>query len=380
MVREFKIHIPQEQVEDLQKRLQHTRWPRSIASDWSRGQPPRLIKDLAEDWRVRFDWRAQEDRLNRYPQFVTEIDGQPIHFLHIRSPEPHALALVMTHGWPSSVAEFLEVIGPLSDPRAHGLDPSIAFHLVIPSPPGYGFSTPLAGPGWDAARTARAWDTLMKQLGYERYGAQGGDVGALITRELGILAPAGLIGIHVQQIFAFPSGASGEMEGLSQFERDGFATLQKFEKYSAYNEVQSKRPGTLAFGLADSPVAQLAWNAELFFGFEGQTADRVDRDRFLTHVSIYWFTNSGGQSAEHYFENAQTGAGYRDLPNRTPTGVAVFPDDFRSVRNFARRANHIVHWTEMPRGGHFAAMDAPDLLVEDIRALFSALLSGRIAP
>ena len=379
-LREFRIHIPQEDIEDLRKRLQLTRWPRPIADDFSRGQPLQLIKNLAEYWRTRFDWRAQEARLNRYPQFLTEIDGQTLHFLHVKSPEPNAMALIMTHGWPSSVAEFLDVTGPLSDPRAHGLDPVIAFHLVIPSLPGYGFSTPLAGPGWDAARTARAWDTLMKQLGYERYGAQGGDVGALITRELGIIGPAGLSGIHLQQIFAFPSGAPGEMEGLSQFEREGLATLGQFQKYSAYNEVQSKRPGTLAFGLADSPVAQLAWNTELFFGFEGQTADRVDRDRFLTHVSIYWFTDSGGQSAESYFENAQTGAGYRDLPNRTPTGVASFPDDFRSVRTFAQRANHIVHWTEMPRGGHFAATDAPELLVADIRAFFSTLLSGRISP
>jgi epoxide hydrolase len=373
-MRPFKIDIPQSDIDDLKRRLRLTRWPVPIAHDWSHGQPPGLIRDLVDYWLTGFDWRAQEARLNAYPQYLTEIDGQPIHFLHIRSPESNALPLILTHGWPSTVVEFLDVIGPLSDPRAHGLDPSTAFHLVIPSLPGFGFSTPLAGPRWEASRTAKAWDALMKQLDYNRYGAQGGDIGALVSRELGILRPPGLVGIHLQQIFVFPVGAPGEMEGLSPFEQAGFALLEKFQKHSGYSDIQSKRPATLAFGLADSPAAQLAWNAELFFGFEGETADRVDRDRFLTHVSIYWFTNCGGQAAEFYFENARTGAGYRDLPNPTPTGVATFPDDFHSVRNFARRANNIVHWSEMPRGGHFAASDEPALLVEDIRKFFGPLI------
>jgi pimeloyl-ACP methyl ester carboxylesterase len=329
------------------------------------------VRELASYWADGYDWRAQEAQLNRYPQFLTEIDGQTIHFLHIKSAEPNAFPLILSHGWPSTVAEFLGLIGPLTDPRAHGLDPAVAFDLVIPSLPGFGFSSPLACPGWDAARTAAAWDTLMTRLGYARYGAQGNDAGALVGRELGILQPAGLTGVHLQQIFAFPSGAPGEMDALSPFEQAGFANLARFQKYNGYADIQSKRPGTLAFGLADSPVAQLAWNAELFLGFEGESAATIAPDRFLTHVSIYWFTATGGQAAEFFFENARSGAGYRDLPNQVPTAVASFPADFRSVRSFAARANHrLVQWTEMPRGGHFATEEEPALLIEDMRRFF----------
>lgn len=370
----FTIAIADKDIDDLKVRLEGTRWPHPTTDDWSHGQPLHFIRELADKWLLDFDWRKHESALNAYPQFLTTIEGQTIHFLHIRSKEPNAFPLLLTHGWPSSVAEFIDVIGPLSDPRAHGLDPALAFDLVIPSPPGYGFSTPLAGPGWDSARTARAWDALMKSLGYTRYGAQGGDLGALITRELGILAPEGLVGVHLQQIFSFPNGTPGEMDRLSPFEMEGFANLENYQKYAGYQPIQQKRPGTLGYGLVDSPVAQLAWNAELFFGFEGQGAAYVDRHRYLTHASIYWFTASGGSAANIYFEDAQTGAGYREVMNPTPTGVAVFPWDFRSVRSFAERANNIVHWTEMPRGGHFAAVDAPDLLVADIRAFFSALI------
>ena len=237
-----------------------------------------------------------------------------------------------------------------------------------------GLSSPLASAGWDAARTAAAWATLMKRLGYERYGAQGGDVGALVARELGILAPEGLAGVHVQQIFAFPSGAPDEMQGLTPFEMAGFERLDYFRKYAGYVDIQSKRPGTLAFGLTDSPAALLAWNAELFFGFEGERVTEVDRDRFLTHLSLYWFTGTGGQAAEMYFANAASGAGYRDLPNPTPTAVAVFPDDFRSVRSFAARSHtRLLQWTEMPRGGHFANETDPQLVVDDLRRFFGAL-------
>lgn len=373
-IRPFRIDIPQAAIDDLKQRLRQTRWPQAAAQDWSRGQPVAFVRELAHQWLNAYDWRQAEAELNRHPQFTTDIDGQTIHFLHVRSPEPHALPLLLTHGWPSTVAEFLDVIGPLSDPRAHGLDPAQAFHLVIPSLPGFAFSSPLAGPGWDAARTAAAWDVLMKRLGYERYGAQGGDAGALVTRELGILNPQGLVGVHLQQIFAFPSGAPGEMEKLSPFEMEGMGNLSRFQKYNGYAEIQSKRPATLGFGLVDSPVAQLAWNAELFFGFEGEAAGSMDRERYLTHVSLYWFTATGGQAAEFYYENAQTGAGYRELPSKAPTAVASFPNDFRSVRAFAERSHtNIVQWTEMPEGGHFAAADAPGLLIDDIRSFFARL-------
>jgi pimeloyl-ACP methyl ester carboxylesterase len=370
----FKIRISEQQLADLRERLTMARWPQQPVGDWTHGQPAAFVRELAEQWLRTFDWRAAEARLNAYPQFTTVIDGQTIHFLHIRSKEPNAFPLILTHGWPSSVAEFLDVIGPLTDPRAHGLDPALAFDLVIPSLPGYGWSVPLAGAGWDAARTARAWDALMKRLGYVRYGAQGGDVGALVGRELGILKPDGLVGTHLQQIFAFPNGTPGEMDNLTPFEMEGFANFEMYQKYSGYADIQSKRPGTLGYGLVDSPVALLAWNAELFFGFEGQGEKFTDRERYLTHVSIYWFTGTGSSAAEMYLANAQTGAGYRELPNETPTAVASFPYDFRSVQSFAKRSNNIVRWTEMPQGGHFAASDATDLLVEDVRAFFASLI------
>jgi pimeloyl-ACP methyl ester carboxylesterase len=370
----FKIDIPDAAIDDLNARLAKTRWPHVITNDWSRGQPMSLVMELADQWQNKYDWRTQEAALNRYPQFMTEIDGQPIHFLHIRSKEANAFPLILSHGWPGSFVEFLDLIGPLTDPAAHGLDTSLAFDLVIPSLPGFGFSSPMTSPGWDSARTAKAWDTLMTGLGYARYGAHGGDAGALVGRELGILAPDGLVGTHLLQIFAFPTGAEGEMEKLSPFEMEGMANLASFEKYGGYQAIQSKRPGTLAFALVDSPVGQLAWNAELWFGFEGQGAAHVDRERYLTTNAIYWFTGTSGSAANVYFEDTQTGAGYREIDNPTPTGVAVFPNDFRSVRSFAERSNNIVHWSEMPRGGHFAASEAPDLLAADIRAFFAGLL------
>ncbi len=374
-VKPFKIDISDAAIADLKARLGQTRWPHAITNDWSRGQPASLIKELADQWQNKFDWREREVELNRYPHFMTEIDAQPIHFMHIKSKVPKAFPLILSHGWPGSFVEFLDLIGPLTDPKSHGLDESIAFDLVIPSLPGFGFSSPLSAPGWDSARTAKAWDTLMTGLGYERYGAHGGDAGALVSRELGILAPKGLVGTHLLQIFAFPAGAPGEMEKLSPFEMEGMANLASFEKYGGYQAIQSKRPGTLAFALVDSPVGQLAWNAELWFGFEGQGADHVDRELYLTINSIFWFTGTSGSAANVYFEDTQTGAGYREEKNSTRTGVAVFPNDFRSVRSFAERANNIVHWTEMPRGGHFAASEAPDLLAEDIRKFFVGLIA-----
>lgn len=365
----FKVEFSAEAVADLRERLAMTRWPTQVGEGWSHGQPVGFIQELARQWGEHFDFAKAEATLNRYPQFLTEIDGQTIHFLHIKSKEADAFPLILTHGWPSTVYEFFPVIGLLTDPRAHGLDPALAFDLVIPSAPGYGWSA-LAGDGWDSARTAKAWDALMKGLGYQRYGAQGGDIGGLISKELGILRPDGLVGVHLQQIFAYPKGAPGEMGKLSAFERDGFKNLDSFRKYSGYQDIQQKRPGTLSFGLTDSPAAVLAWHAELFFGFEGEGAEFVDRETYLTHASVYWFTGTAGSATNIYLEDARSGAGYREEWNATPTAVAVFPWDFRSVRSFAERGNNIVHWTEMPRGGHFAAMDAPDLLVEDIRTFF----------
>jgi epoxide hydrolase len=370
-IRPFRIEISDAELEDLRDRLAKTRWPDELPGvGWSYGVALDFVKDMTEHWRSSFDWRKQEALLNEIPQFTTTIDGTNVHFLHVRSPEPNPLPLILTHGWPGSVAEFLDVIGPLSDPRSHGGDAADAFDLVIPSMPGYGFSGPTNDTGWDSARIAKAWDTLVKRLGYERYGAHGGDAGALVTRELGILKPEGLVGVHMLQIFAFPSGDPDEMARMDEFEREGMKNLESFEANSGYVKIHQTRPQTLAYGLTDSPAGQLAWNTELFAGFGGEGAEYLDRDRFLTHVSIFWFTATAGSSARQYLEDGKSGAGYRELPNETPTGVSVFPWDFRSVRAFAERSNNIVHWSQMERGGHFAASDAPDLLVEDLRTFF----------
>jgi pimeloyl-ACP methyl ester carboxylesterase len=370
-IRPFRIDVPDAELEDLRDRLAQTRWPDELPGvGWSYGVALEYVKDMTEYWRTSFDWRKQEAVLNEFPQFTTTIDGTNVHFLHVRSPESNATPLILTHGWPGSVAEFLDVIGPLSDPRSHGGDAADAFDLVIPSIPGYGFSGPTKDTGWDSARIAKAWDALMKRLGYERYGAHGGDAGALITRELGILKPGGLVGVHVLQIFAFPAGDPDEMARMDAFEKEGMAILANFEAQSGYLKIQQTRPQTLAYGLTDSPTGQLAWNSELFAGFGGEAAETLDRDRFLTHVSIFWFTATPGSSARQYLEDAKSGAGYREVPNETPTGVSVFPNDFRSVRAFAERSNNILHWSQMDRGGHFAASDAPNLLVDDLRTFF----------
>jgi pimeloyl-ACP methyl ester carboxylesterase len=373
-VRPFRIEVPEADLDDLRDRLARTRWPDELPDvGWSYGVPLGYMREMAEYWRTGYDWRAHEARLNALPQFTTTIDGANVHFIHVRSPEPDALALVLTHGWPGSVAEFLDVIGPLTDPRAHGGDPSDAFDVVVPSLPGYGFSGPTNQTGWDAARTAKAWDVLMKRLGYRRYGAHGGDVGALVCRELGILKPSGLLGVHVLQIFAFPSGDPAEMENLSEYDQEALGILSGFEDRAGYLKIQQTRPQTLAYGLTDSPVGQLAWNSELFMGFGGESVGSVDRDRFLTHVTMYWLTATAGSSAREYYEDARTGAGYRELPNTVPTGVAVFKNDFHTIRRFAERGNNVVHWSVFDRGGHFAAMDAPDLLVGDLREFLRPL-------
>jgi pimeloyl-ACP methyl ester carboxylesterase len=290
----------------------------------------------------------------------------------VRSPEPNALPLILTHGWPGSVVEFLDMIEPLTDPRDHGGDPAQAFHVVVPSIPGYGFSGATRDSGWDSARMARAWAELMSRLGYHRYGASGGDAGALITRELGILKPAGLVGIHLLQIFAFPSGDPAEMARLSEKDRASLGITSDFESKSGYVKIQSTRPQTLAYGLTDSPAGQLAWNAELMTGW-GDDPGYLDRDVFLTNVTIYWLTATAGSAARQYSEDSRTGAGYREVPNTVPTAVAVFPVDFRTIRAFAERSNNIVRYTEFDRGGHFAYLTDPDLIVRDLRAFFGEL-------
>ena len=374
-VKEFRIEIPQADLDDLGRRLAGARWPSELdGAGTDYGMPLDVVRRLAQRWGDGYDWRAHEAMLNGFPQYTTTVDGQNIHFLHVRSARPDALPLLLLHGWPGSVLEFAGMIGPLTDPAAHGAGPEApAFHVVVPSLPGYGFSGPTTEPGWDSARMARAFATLMSRLGYHRWGAAGGDAGALVGRELGILAPDGLIGVHLLQIFAFPSGDPAEFERVSDVDRESLSgTTADFQSKAGYQKIQQTRPQTLGYGLTDSPVGQLAWNAELWTGW-GDYADHLDVDNYLTHASIYWFTRTGVSSARHYYEDAHSGAGYRDEPNPVPTAVAVFPQDFRTVRAFAERANNIVRYTEFDRGGHFAYTTDPDLVVGDLREFFTSL-------
>ena len=365
----FSINISDAALADLRERIEMTRWPMAATDDWSRGQPVAFIRALAEQWLHRFDWRMHEAVLNRYPQFLTEIDGQVIHFVHVRSGRADAFPLLLTHGWPSTFREYLPLVELLSNPGD-----GQAFDLVIPSLPGFGFS-PLSGPGWDSKRVARAWDVLMKGLGYQRYGFVGNDVGSGVGKELGVLAPEGLLGVHLQQIFAFPANEA-DWAKMDAFEAEGMANVALWESANGYQRIQQTRPATLAYGLADSPVAQMAWNTELVFGADGRGTESVDRESFLVDAAIYWFTGTGATAANIYHEDFKSNAGDDGQRNDTPTGVAVFPEDFRSVRTFCETNNNIVHWTQMPRGGHFAAASAPDLLAADIRTFFSGLLSG----
>jgi epoxide hydrolase len=366
----FRADIPQADLDDLQQRLGRVRSPDELPdAGWDYGVPLGYTRELVEYWRNGFDWRAQEARLNEHPQFITEIDGQRVHFLHVRSPEPGALALICTHGWPMSVFEYLDLIGPLTDPRAHGGDPADAFHLVVPSIPGVGFSGVTSEPGWDSRRVARAWVQLMANLGYERYGAHGNDGGSQISPEVGRTDPDQVVGVHVTQLFSFPSGDPAEFENVSAEDQAAMAFLQDFEARGglAYNRYQSAQPQTLAYALQDSPAGWMAWVTQLF-------TDEVDRDYILTNASLYWLTGTVGSSIRRYYAEAHPTEPPPAEPTTTPTGVAIFAKDFQSIRRFADRDHsNIVRWTHYDRGGHFSPHDAPDLLIDDIRAFYREL-------
>lgn len=379
-IRPYRIDIAQADLDDLRDRLSTVRLPPTIA-----GTGPQMgvtvdhlaeLAELAEHWRTGYDWRAWERRLNELPQFTATIDGQIIHFLHVRSPETDATPLILTHGWPGSFTEFLDVIGPLTDPRAHGADPANAFHLVIPSIPGYGFSSPLVGLGWDPTRVARAWAQLMARLGYNRYGAQGGDWGSIVSQALGRVDADHVIGVHLNFLPTDPTGAPGELDSLDPDEKARLdRNLQLQAEGGAYFALHASRPQTLAFALADSPAGQLAWILERFQEWTDSTAQPqggIDRDRILTDVMLYWLTNTAGSSAHFYYEVTHTTN--HPQPSDTPTCVAVFPHDIQlPIRTLADRTANILRWTEFDRGGHFAAMEQPDLLVSDIRTFFHDL-------
>jgi epoxide hydrolase len=368
-LRPHHVEIAQADLDDLQARLERVRWPDELPGvDWQLGVPLDYVRELVERWRTGFDWRAHEARLNAHPQFTTTIDGQQVHFLHVRSPEPDALPLICTHGWPMSVFEYLDLIGPLSDPRAHDADPGDAFHLVVPSLPGVAFSGPTTAPGWDTTRLARAWVELMARLGYERYGAHGNDAGSQISPEVGRHDPDRVVGVHVTQLFSFPSGDPAEFAGMSDEDMAAMKFLEQFTAGGglAYNAYQSAQPQTLAYALQDSPAGWLAWVTQLF-------QRSVEPDYILVNASAYWLTSTIGSSIRRYYAEAHTEERPTE-PTSTPTGVAIFANDFQSIRRFAERDHsNIVSWNRYGRGGHFSPHDAPDLLLADIRQFFRAL-------
>ena len=334
------------------------------------------MQRLVAYWRHDFDWRSAESRLNSHPQFLTEIDGQWVHFLHVRSPEPNATPLLLLHGWPGSVVEFLDVIGPLSDPRSHGGDASDAFDLVIPSLPGFGYSSPLSEAGWNEQRMAEAFVVLMERLGYDRYGAQGGDFGAGLAPEIARIAPERVIGVHVNAatigFIPYHQVAEDEAAGLTPIERERLERLAWFtSEGQGYYAISSTRPQTLAYGLHDSPAGQLAWIVEKFHDWTNTTKarpeDAVDLDHIITNVALYWFTGTAGSSANLYYETAH--ASPQPEPSGVPTGVAAFAQDV-SIRRYAEPLNSIVHWSDFSVGGHFAALETPDLLINDVRTFF----------
>ncbi|WP_433715664.1 epoxide hydrolase family protein [Nocardia sp. CA-084685] len=377
-IRPFRIDIPQAELDELRARLASARLPHSVPgteSDWGRGIAPDYLRELAEYWRDGFDWRAQEAKLNAYDQFTTEIDGQIIHFFHVRSPEPDAVPLLITHGYPSSVVEFLELIGPLTDPRAHGGDPADAFHVVIPSLPGFGFSTPLASIGWELARTTEAFAEIMARLGYEKFVAQGGDIGAGVTGRLATTHPERLIATHVNSDRG-SLGLVGEQLPMPDcLSEDELAAIEaaraRWNQQKGYLVLQSTQPNAIAAALTDSPIAQLAWIAEKFQAWTDPTratGEAVDRDLLLTNISIYWFTRSGASAAQFLWETAHSGMDWVS-PSGVPQGWAVFNTD-PLMRRVMNPDGHIEHFNGYAEGGHFAALEQPRLLVDDIRTFF----------
>lgn len=368
----FKLAIPDEALADLRLRLANTRWAdRETVGDWSQGVPLDRIRALCEYWARDYDWRRCEARLNAFGQYHTVIDGLRIHFLHVRSPNPDAVPLVLTHGWPGSVVEFLDVIGPLTDPAAHGGDAADAFHVVIPSLPGFGFSDKPACAGWGVERIAKAWVTLMKRLGYSRFFAQGGDWGAAVATAIGMLAPPECVGIHLNMPLIYPG--KDDLAQLTLAEQASVASMKFYRTSdSGYAKLQRTRPQTLAYGLTDSPAAQAAWIYEKFHAWtdnRGEPEDALTRDAMLDNIMLYWLPAIAASSARLYWESM---AFFKTQPLALAVGVTIYPKEFsRPSRRWAERhfAN-IVHWNEAGKGGHFAAFEQPSLFVAELRDCF----------
>jgi pimeloyl-ACP methyl ester carboxylesterase len=373
-IRQFQIAVSDDDLADLRRRLGQTRWPDAeCVDDWGQGMPLAYARELAAYWLDEYDWRAREARLNRFDQFVTEIDGVDIHFIHQRSPHSDALPLVITHGWPGSVVEFDKVIEPLTDPTAHGGPAEDAFHVVCPSLPGYGFSGKPTTTGWGVDKIADVWETLMCRLGYDRYGAQGGDWGAAVTTWIG-RKKGHCLAIHTNMPIALPPTSS--LKNPTEEEKQALAALAHYQKWdSGYSKQQSTRPQTLGYGLVDSPVGQLAWIVEKFrfwMDCDGHPENVLSKDELLDNVMMYWVTRSAASSARLYWESFEDFSASQRV--ELPTGVAAFPKEIlRAPRSWCEASYQITRWTTMPRGGHFAAFEQPELFVDDVRAFFATV-------
>ena len=382
-IQPFRLEVPQVEIDDLRYRLHRTRWPREQPGvAWKRGVPVGYLMELAEYWRTSYDWREHEANINRFPQYTTVVDGAVVHFLHVRSRAPNALPLMLIHGWPGSIMEFVDTIGPLTDPHLHGGDRTQAFHLVIPSIPGHTLSGPLTETGWTHGRIARAFTELMARLGYERYGVQGGDVGALIAPQMARLAPRHAIGVHVNALVTLPYGDPADMAGFTAAEQERVARHKRFHQDMAgYLHIQSTRPQTLAYGLTDSPAGQLAWIVEKFQEWTDPATrfahDVANTDRILTNVSLCWFTRTAASSANLHYEALHDPSAWAPKGRSgVPTGVLVSLTQDVATRRLAERDHNIVHWSESERGGHFFALEQPKLFVEDVRQFFCHVLAS----
>ncbi|HZU72876.1 MAG TPA: epoxide hydrolase [Acidimicrobiales bacterium] len=369
----FRLEVADDELEDLRRRLRSARWPEpATVDDWSQGVPLDYLRDIADHWAESYDWRRVESRLNDLGQYRTTIDGLSVHFIHARSPEPGALPLVLTHGWPGSVVEFLDAIGPLTDPVAHGGSPADAFHVVCPSVPGYGWSEKPSAPGWGVERIASAWVVLMNRLGYDRYGAQGGDWGSAVTTAIGSLDPDHCVGIHLNMPVAGPDRS--ELEQLSDDDKNALAAMEHYDRWdSGYSKQQSTRPQTIGYSLVDSPVGLLAWILEKFWAWTdcgGHPENAIGRDAILDNVMHYWLPATGASSARLYWESFRRGGTGAVV---VPVGASRFPREiFRPARRWVeRRYPTLRYWNELDSGGHFAAFEQPGLFVSELRAFFS---------
>lgn len=378
----FRIEVPEAALGDLRQRLARTRFPAQIeGAGWDYGTERSYLEELCRYWAADYDWRRAEEGLNRFEQYRTFVDGQRVHFLHVRSPEADAVPLLVLHGWPGSVVEFTKVIGPLADPVAGGGSASPAFHVVCPSLPGYGFSGPTTERGWDTRRMALAFAELMERLGYDRFVAQGGDWGSMIVTELGLVAPGRLLGIHVNMVVAGPPPGD-DLSGLTGPEQEALAGLAAYDQDgSGYARIQGTRPQTIGYALEDSPAGLAGWIVEKFRAWSdcgGDVESCFTKDELLTNLMCYWVTGTAHSSARLYYEAMHAGRfGPSAERIEVATGCAVYPKEIiRVPRRWAENRYRVVHWNELPAGGHFAAFERPELFVDDLRAFARQLLSA----